>query len=251
MAFGLLVLNLLAMTGLVTVSVEWSAQPHWNVLSIHEVDPACHLMADTSSRDADAVFFQKRSAGQGHPAWEHVYTPRTSADVPGTHSPQAMGINDLLGFDFMDPPPPATLVSALEQLYNLGALDEEGLLTRLGRKMAEFPLDPPVSKMLIASVDLGCSEEILTIIGMLSAQNIFFRPREKQSQARACAASVLSCDALSHRPYTPLRRCSVQLWCTAFPAEHAPHTACITLCAHVVDAARIAHAARACCRMPG
>ncbi len=86
-----------------------------------------------------------------------------------------MGINDLLAFDFMDPPPPATLISALEQLYNLGALDEEGLLTRLGRKMAEFPLDPPVCKMLIASVDLGCSEEILTIIGMLSAQNIFYR----------------------------------------------------------------------------
>ena len=78
---------------------------------------------------------------------------------------KAMGVNDLLGFDFMDPPPPDTLVSALEQLYNLGALDDEGLLTRLGRKMAEFPLDPPVSKTLIASVDLGCSEEILTIIG--------------------------------------------------------------------------------------
>lgn len=43
------------------------------------------------------------------------------------------------------------------------------------RKMAEFPLDPPVAKMLIASVDIGCSEEILTIIGMLSAQNIFYR----------------------------------------------------------------------------
>ncbi|PRW58375.1 putative pre-mRNA-splicing factor ATP-dependent RNA helicase [Chlorella sorokiniana] len=96
---------------------------------------------------------------------------------------KAMGINDLLNFDFMDPPPPQTLISALEQLYNLGALDEEGLLTRLGRKMAEFPLDPPVSKMLIASVDLGCSEEVLTIIGMLSAQNIFYRPKEKQAQA--------------------------------------------------------------------
>ena len=55
---------------------------------------------------------------------------------------KAMGINDLLAFDFMDPPPPATLVSALEQLYNLGALDEEGMLTRLGRKMAEFPSRP-------------------------------------------------------------------------------------------------------------
>jgi ATP-dependent RNA helicase DHX8/PRP22 len=86
----------------------------------------------------------------------------------------------MLNFPFMDPPPAATLVTALEQLYNLGALDEEGLLTRLGRKMAEFPLEPPMSKVLIASVDLGCSDEILTILGMLSAQNIFYRPKEKQ-----------------------------------------------------------------------
>jgi len=41
------------------------------------------------------------------------------------------------------------------------------LLTKLGRKMAEFPLEPPLSKMLIASVDLGCSDEVLTIIAML------------------------------------------------------------------------------------
>ncbi len=96
---------------------------------------------------------------------------------------KAMGINDLLHFDFMDPPPTQTLLQALEMLYNLGALDEEGLLTRLGRKMAEFPLEPPMSKMLIASVDLGCSDEVLTIVAMLSAQNIFHRPREKQAQA--------------------------------------------------------------------
>mgnify|MGYP002853074101 FL=1 len=96
---------------------------------------------------------------------------------------KAMGINDLLHFDFMAPPPPQTLISALEQLYNLGALDEEGLLTRLGRKMAEFPLEPPMSKMLIAACDLGCSDEILTIVACLSAQNIWFRPREKQAAA--------------------------------------------------------------------
>ena len=96
---------------------------------------------------------------------------------------KAMGINDLLHFDFMDPPPPQTLISALEQLYNLGALDEEGLLTRLGRKMAEFPLEPPMSKMLIAAVDLGCSDEILTVVACLSAQNIWYRPREKQAAA--------------------------------------------------------------------
>lgn len=96
---------------------------------------------------------------------------------------KAMGINDLLSFDFMDPPSPQALVSAMQQLYSLGALDEEGLLTKLGRKMAEFPLDPPLSKMLLASVDLGCSDEILTIIAMIQTGNIFYRPREKQAQS--------------------------------------------------------------------
>eukprot|EP01116_Phalansterium_solitarium_P014768 TRINITY_DN3258_c0_g1_i2.p1 TRINITY_DN3258_c0_g1~~TRINITY_DN3258_c0_g1_i2.p1 ORF type:complete len:556 (+),score=219.32 TRINITY_DN3258_c0_g1_i2:721-2388(+) len=96
---------------------------------------------------------------------------------------KAMGIEDLVKFDFMDPPPMPALVSALEQLYALGALDDDGCLTRAGRQMAEFPLDPQVSKMLIASVDMGCSEEILTIVAMLSIQNLFYRPKDKQSQA--------------------------------------------------------------------
>ncbi|KAL6637954.1 hypothetical protein ACP70R_025526 [Stipagrostis hirtigluma subsp. patula] len=96
---------------------------------------------------------------------------------------KAMGINDLLSFDFMDPPACQALLSAMEQLYSLGALDEEGLLTKLGRKMAEFPQEPPLSKMLLASVSLGCSDEILTIIAMIQTGNIFYRPREKQAQA--------------------------------------------------------------------
>ncbi|KAJ1565500.1 DEAH-box ATP-dependent RNA helicase prp22, partial [Nowakowskiella sp. JEL0078] len=96
---------------------------------------------------------------------------------------KAMGVNDLIHFDFMDPPPAQTLLNAMELLYHLAALDNEGLLTRLGRKMAEFPLDPSLSKMLISSVELGCSEEILTIVAMLSVQNVFYRPKEKQAQS--------------------------------------------------------------------
>lgn len=96
---------------------------------------------------------------------------------------KAMGINDLLNFDFMDPPPTQTMITALEQLYALSALDDEGLLTRLGRKMADFPMEPQQAKMLIASVDLGCSEEILSVVAMLSVQNVFYRPKDKQAQA--------------------------------------------------------------------
>ena len=96
---------------------------------------------------------------------------------------KAMGINDLLHFDFMDPPPTNTMLTALEELYALSALDDEGLLTRLGRKMADFPMEPALAKVLIAAVDLGCSEEILTIVAMLSIPPPFYRPKEKQGQA--------------------------------------------------------------------
>ncbi len=92
---------------------------------------------------------------------------------------KAMGINDLLSFDFMDPPPMETLIMAMEGLHALSALDDEGLLTRLGRRMAEFPLEPQLSKTLIMSVHLGCADEILSIVSMLSVQNIYYRPKER------------------------------------------------------------------------
>ncbi|CAD8089393.1 unnamed protein product [Paramecium sonneborni] len=96
---------------------------------------------------------------------------------------KAMGIHDLLNFDFMDPPPVQTMIAAMEQLYALGALDDEGLLTKVGRKMAEFPLEPPQAKMLLTAVDLGCVDEIITIIAMLSEPNIFYRPKDRQQLA--------------------------------------------------------------------
>lgn len=49
--------------------------------------------------------------------------------------------------------------------------------------MAEFPLEPNLSKMLIMSVALQCSDEILTIVSMLSVQNVFYRPKDKQALA--------------------------------------------------------------------
>ena len=122
-------------------------------------------------------------------AYNNEMLPMTVPDIQRTNLAmtvlmlKAMGINDLLHFDFMDPPAEKAMIRALEELFHLGALDQDGLLTRLGRKMAEYPLDPPLSKMLIASVQFGCSEEILSIIGMLSVPTIFYRPKEKQSLA--------------------------------------------------------------------
>uniref|UniRef100_H3D255 RNA helicase n=1 Tax=Tetraodon nigroviridis TaxID=99883 RepID=H3D255_TETNG len=93
---------------------------------------------------------------------------------------KSLGINDLVHFDFMDPPPHETLVLALEQLYALGALNHLGELTKLGRRMAELPVDPMLSKMILASEQYKCSNEVLTIAAMLSVNNsIFYRPKDK------------------------------------------------------------------------
>lgn len=76
---------------------------------------------------------------------------------------KSLGINDLIGFEFLDPPPGETLMRALELLYALGALNDRGELTKLGRRMAEFPVDPMLSKAIISSEKYSCTDEVRVI----------------------------------------------------------------------------------------
>jgi pre-mRNA-splicing factor ATP-dependent RNA helicase DHX15/PRP43 len=94
-----------------------------------------------------------------------------------------LGIDDLVHFDFMDPPAPETLMRALELLNYLGALDDEGEMTELGFQMSDLPIDPQLAKMIITSPDYGCSEEILSIVACMSVPQIFMRPREAAKAA--------------------------------------------------------------------
>ena len=68
-------------------------------------------------------------------------------------------------------------------LNYLAALDDDGNLTELGAIMAEFPLDPQLAKMLIASCENNCSNEILSITAMLSVPQCFVRPNEAKKAA--------------------------------------------------------------------
>jgi pre-mRNA-splicing factor ATP-dependent RNA helicase DHX15/PRP43 len=120
-----------------------------------------------------------------------------------------LGVTDLVHFDYMDSPAPETIMRALELLNYLAALDDEGAITELGKIMAEFPLDPQVrsgiltiqicftdesivqlSKMLIVSPEFTCSNEILTIVSMLSVPNVWLRPNNQRREADAAKAAL-------------------------------------------------------------
>ncbi|XP_028667591.1 probable ATP-dependent RNA helicase DHX35 isoform X2 [Erpetoichthys calabaricus] len=97
---------------------------------------------------------------------------------------KALGIDNVLRFSFLSPPPAQSMVQALELLYALGGLDEQGQLTEpLGFRMAEFPLSPMFAKMLLESGNFGCSEEMLSIAAMMQIQNILLIPPNQKKAA--------------------------------------------------------------------
>ncbi|CAK1367363.1 Pre-mRNA-splicing factor ATP-dependent RNA helicase-like protein cdc28 [Cercospora beticola] len=115
---------------------------------------------------------------------------------------KSLGINDLINFDFMDPPSPDMLIRSLEQLYALGALNDKGELTKVGRQMAEFPTDPMLAKAVLQADKEGCVDEVLSIIAMLGeAAALFYRPKDKKLQADAARARFTVKEGGDHLTY--------------------------------------------------
>ncbi|KAK2657228.1 hypothetical protein Ddye_010280 [Dipteronia dyeriana] len=139
----------------------------------------------------------------------------TSLTVDGIN----LGIDDLTNFDFIDPPLVESLIKALEPLFALGALNKYCELTKTGRRMAEFPLDPMLSKVIVASDKYVCSNEIITIVAMLSVGNsIFYCPKDKKVHANNARMNFHLGNVGDHisllRVYNSWRECNYSIqWC--------------------------------------
>ncbi|KAI8984773.1 P-loop containing nucleoside triphosphate hydrolase protein [Mycotypha africana] len=102
-----------------------------------------------------------------------------------------LNIVDVLHFEFIDPPEEQLVRDALKQLYLLGAIDENGLVTKLGKQMNHLPLAPSLARVLLASVDYGCSYEVLIIVSMLASDLELFKfPSHRQQKEEAIAAEA-------------------------------------------------------------
>ncbi|XP_072231119.1 ATP-dependent RNA helicase DHX33 [Leuresthes tenuis] len=100
----------------------------------------------------------------------------------------ALGIPDVMNFDFMSKPSPEAVRSAVEHLELLGAVerkDGQVLLTALGKKMASFPLEPRYAKTILLSPDFSCSEEVLSIVSLLSVDTVLYNPPARREEVLA------------------------------------------------------------------
>jgi len=99
---------------------------------------------------------------------------------------KALGIDNILRFAFLSPPPAANMSRGIELLFALGAVDKNAHLTNpTGVRMAELPLPPMLGRAVLASGDLGCSEEVLTVAAMMQIETVFVSSsKDKASSER-------------------------------------------------------------------
>ncbi len=142
-----------------------------------------------------------------------LYTEATYHGLPETTVPEiqranltlnilqlkALGIDNVLRFDFLTPPPAELIIRALELLYSLGALDDYAKLTRpLGVRMAELSVEPMMAKVLLSSTVFGSLSEVLSIAAMTSLQGAVWFHHEVEKKASETARRKFAAEEGDH-----------------------------------------------------
>jgi len=99
---------------------------------------------------------------------------------------KSLGLGDVKDFPFLDPPQSRSISEGYSVLEELGALDSQRELTAIGEKLARFPVDPRIGRMILAGGERGCLPDALVVASALSIQDPRERPRDAQFKADEC-----------------------------------------------------------------
>lgn len=161
----------------------WDANKGMGVLQVQPISQAqANQRSGRAGRTAPGVCYRLYTQRSFENEMPKSTVPEIQRDNLG-HTVlglKAMGIQDIMNFDFIDKPSRASMMSSLHELFLLGALDENANITKLGIEMAAFPLDPSLAKILVTAREYGedCLRYILIIISMMSMPNVFYRPSQ-------------------------------------------------------------------------
>lgn len=112
---------------------------------------------------------------------------------------KALGIDNVLRFDFLTPPPAELIIRALELLYSLGAVDDYAKLTRpVGIRMAELSVEPMMAKFLLSAPAIGCLSEMLSIAAMTSLQGAVWFHHDGEKKATDTARRKFAVEEGDH-----------------------------------------------------
>jgi ATP-dependent helicase HrpA len=96
---------------------------------------------------------------------------------------KSLGLGNVEGFPFIDPPQARFIADGYRLLHELNALDEKNELTKTGERISRLPLDPRMARMLLAGERTGCLAEMLAITSFLSVQDPRERPLDRAGSA--------------------------------------------------------------------
>ncbi len=98
---------------------------------------------------------------------------------------KSLNLGSVEDFPFLEAPPKRAIADGYQLLNELGATDDENMLTPIGRELAHLPLDPRVGRMILAARERQALHEVLVIASGLSVQDVRDRPVEQQQAADA------------------------------------------------------------------
>lgn len=95
----------------------------------------------------------------------------------------SLKLGDIEAFPFVDPPDSRFVTDGFRLLFELGAVDEQGGISPVGRKLARLPIDPRLARMVLAGADQGGLREVLIVVAGLAVQDPRDRPADKRQAA--------------------------------------------------------------------
>lgn len=149
-----------------------------------------------------AAIQRKGRAGREAPGTCYrLYTEKDYLALADTNTPEilrcdlsqalltmkARGVDDVINFPFLTKPPREALEKALLQLFNLHALDDNGRINKIGRQIAQLPLNAPLGRVLLAAAEHGHSVllDVVDILSCLSVENIFLGTASEEKREEA------------------------------------------------------------------
>ncbi|WP_326532798.1 ATP-dependent RNA helicase HrpA [Pseudorhodoferax sp.] len=96
---------------------------------------------------------------------------------------KSLHLGEVEDFPFVEAPSKRAITDGYQLLNELGAVDDDNVLTAVGAELARLPLDPRVGRIILAGRERQALSEVLVIASALSVQDVRDRPMDQQTQA--------------------------------------------------------------------